>query len=66
MRYAIRGRINMIVSGGTGSGKSTFLGALAEAIFRLRENVTIEEVHSSHFHHKVAVGTRLTWSDSPW
>ncbi len=32
LQIAIRGRINMIVSGGTGSGKSTFLGAMAEAI----------------------------------
>jgi len=43
LRYAIRGRINMIVSGGTGSGKSTFLGAMAEAIPDTERIVTIED-----------------------
>jgi pilus assembly protein CpaF len=43
LRYAIRGRINMVVSGGTGSGKSTFLGAMAEAIPDTERIVTIED-----------------------
>jgi pilus assembly protein CpaF len=43
LRLAIRGRINMIVSGGTGSGKSTFLGAMAEAIPDTERIVTIED-----------------------
>ena len=43
LRFAIRGRINMIVSGGTGSGKSTFLGAMAEAIPDTERIVTIED-----------------------
>ena len=43
LRIAIRGRINMIVSGGTGSGKSTFLGAMAEAIPNNERIVTIED-----------------------
>ncbi|TWT73329.1 CpaF family protein [Allorhodopirellula solitaria] len=43
LRLAIRGRINMIVSGGTGSGKSTFLGALAEAIPDTERIITIED-----------------------
>lgn len=43
LRIAIRGRINMIVSGGTGSGKSTFLGAMAEAIPDTERIVTIED-----------------------
>ncbi|MEZ6090009.1 MAG: CpaF family protein [Pirellulaceae bacterium] len=43
LRLAIRGRINMIVSGGTGSGKSTFLGALAEAIPDSERVITIED-----------------------
>lgn len=43
LRIAIRGRINMIVSGGTGSGKSTFLGAMAEAIPDNERIVTIED-----------------------
>ena len=43
LRIAIRGRINMIISGGTGSGKSTFLGAMAEAIPDSERIVTIED-----------------------
>lgn len=43
LRIAIRGKVNMIVSGGTGSGKSTFLGALAEAIPDGERIVTIED-----------------------
>ena len=43
LRYAIRGRVNMIVSGGTGSGKSTFLGAMAEAIPDSERVITIED-----------------------
>jgi len=43
LRLATRGRITMIVSGGTGSGKSTFLGALAEAIPDSERIITIED-----------------------
>ena len=43
LKLAIRGRINMIVSGGTGSGKSTFLGAVAESISDQERIITIED-----------------------
>lgn len=43
LQLAIRGRINLIVSGGTGSGKSTFLGALAESIPDSERIITIED-----------------------
>ncbi len=43
LRLAIRGRVNMIVSGGTGSGKSTFLGAMAESISDNERIITIED-----------------------
>jgi pilus assembly protein CpaF len=43
LRLAIRGRVNMIVSGGTGSGKSTFLAAMAEAIPESERIITIED-----------------------
>lgn len=43
LQLAIRGRVNMIVSGGTGSGKSTLLGAIAEAISDSERIITIED-----------------------
>jgi pilus assembly protein CpaF len=39
----VRGRKNVLISGGTGSGKSTLLGALAEAIPDRERIVTIED-----------------------
>ncbi len=39
----VRGRRNVLISGGTGSGKSTLLGALAEAIPDRERIVTIED-----------------------
>jgi pilus assembly protein CpaF len=43
LRACIRGRQNMLISGGTGAGKSTLLGALAEAIPPQERIVTIED-----------------------
>ena len=39
----VRGRKNLLISGGTGSGKSTLLGALAEAIPDRERIVTVED-----------------------
>jgi pilus assembly protein CpaF len=41
--WVVRGRKNILISGGTGSGKSTFLGAIAEAIPNHERIVTIED-----------------------
>ena len=43
LRACVRGRQNVLVSGGTGAGKSTLLGALAEAIPSDERIVTIED-----------------------
>lgn len=43
MRLVIRSRRNVLVSGGTGAGKSTFLGAMCEAIPDSERIITIED-----------------------
>ncbi len=44
LRLAVEGRLNLVVSGGTGSGKTTFLNVLAAYISLERERViTIED-----------------------
>ncbi len=43
LSLAVRERTNILISGGTGAGKSTFLGALAEAIPADERVVTIED-----------------------
>lgn len=40
---AVRSRLNILISGGTGSGKSTFLGAICESIPEEERVVTIED-----------------------
>ena len=39
----VRERKNVLISGGTGSGKSTFLGSIAESIPRTERIITIED-----------------------
>ena len=43
LEFAVRARKNILISGGTGAGKSTFLGAVAEAIPTTERIVTIED-----------------------
>ena len=43
LKYMMAGRRNLLIAGGTGSGKSTFLGAVAESIPNSERIVTIED-----------------------
>lgn len=43
LEFAVRARKNLLISGGTGAGKSTFLGAVAEAIPTNERIITIED-----------------------
>ena len=43
LELVVRGRKNILIAGGTGSGKSTFLGAISEAISERERIVTIED-----------------------
>jgi len=43
LEAVVKGRRNVLISGGTGSGKSTLLGALAEAIPDRERIITIED-----------------------
>ena len=47
----VRARYNIFISGGTGSGKTTFLGALAEYIPDQERVVTIEDSAELRLYH---------------
>jgi type IV secretion system protein VirB11 len=56
LRAAIRSRANLLVSGGTSSGKTTFLNALLQEIPADERLIAIEDTPEIQLHHENAIG----------
>ena len=56
LREAVRGRLNILISGGTSSGKTTFLNALIREIPEGERLVLIEDTPEIRLAHENAVG----------
>lgn len=56
LRAAVRGRLNVLISGGTSSGKTTFLSALMREIPAEERLVLIEDTPEIRLAHENAVG----------
>jgi pilus assembly protein CpaF len=66
LSWAVRGRLNIIVSGGTGAGKTTLLNCLAAAIPPGERIVTVEEAAELRLehHHVVRLEARPASPDA--
>ena len=53
---AVRGRRNILISGGTSTGKTTFLNALIREIPQEERLIFIEDTAELHLHHPNAIG----------
>src|SRR3546814_20851539 len=56
LREAVQGRLNVLISGGTSSGKTTFLNALIREIPAEERLVLIEDTPEIRLAHENAVG----------
>lgn len=56
LREAVRGRLNILISGGTSSGKTTFLNALLREIASEERLILIEDTPEIRLAHENAVG----------
>ena len=56
LREAVRGRLNILISGGTSSGKTTFLNALIREIPAQERLILIEDTPEIRIKHENAVG----------
>ncbi|WP_257543903.1 P-type DNA transfer ATPase VirB11 [Sphingopyxis sp. DBS4] len=56
LREAVRGRLNILISGGTSSGKTTFLNALIREIPKAERLILIEDTPEIRLVHDNAVG----------
>ena len=65
LTWAVRGRLNLIVSGGTGAGKTTLLNGLAASIPSAERVVTVEEAAELRLahHHVVRLEARPAGPD---
>ncbi len=53
---AVRGRRNILISGGTSTGKTTFLNALIREVPQEERIILIEDTPELHLHHPNAIG----------
>ena len=53
---AVRGRRNILISGGTSTGKTTFLNALIQEVPQEERLIFIEDTPELHLHHPNAIG----------
>lgn len=56
LREAVRGRLNILISGGTSSGKTTFLNALIREISTDERLILIEDTPEIRLKHDNAIG----------
>lgn len=56
LREAVRGRLNILISGGTSSGKTTFLNALLREISSEERLILIEDTPEIRLKHENAIG----------
>lgn len=56
LRAAVRGRRNILISGGTSTGKTTFLNALIREVPQEERLIFIEDTAELHLHHPNAIG----------
>ncbi|MEG3156048.1 P-type DNA transfer ATPase VirB11 [Sphingomonas sp. RB1R13] len=63
LRAAVQGRLNILISGGTSTGKTTFLNALLAEIPAHERLIFIEDTPELQFGHENAVGLIATRSE---
>ena len=63
LRAAVRGRVNILISGGTSTGKTTFLNALIAEVPAYERLIFIEDTPELQFDHENAVGLIATRSE---
>lgn len=60
LEMAVRGRLNILISGGSGAGKTTLARALSQYIDASHRVVTLEEIDELHLHDRLPNVVALT------